>query len=81
MFFLILRELFLWAAVLVVIWWLWTKIITVIRKDARKEYIRQRLQSIEVLEELSETPDVDGKRLERAREKLRKIQKEGSSWL
>ena len=79
MFILVFRELIIITAGLIIIWFLWRQIRVIGRKDARKEHLQECLDNVNEIIELSkEMPNIDPKRLEAARDKLAKLQKEGS---
>ena len=77
MFALVFRELIVVVAGLVIIWWTWTLVRKVGRRDARKEHAKELLDNIKEILELSKDVKVDPKKLQAAREKLEKLQKEG----
>ena len=75
MFALVFRELIVLMAGLMIVWAVWKQI----RKKGRRDAIQDCLDSIdETLELAKKTPNVDPKRLIAAREKLAKLQKQGS---
>ena len=79
MFILIFRELVIITAGLIIIWFLWSQIRKIGRKDARREHIKECLDNVdEILALAKEIPNMDPKKLEAAREKLSKLHKEGS---
>ena len=81
MFVLIFREMVIITAGLIIIWFLWSQIRKVSRKDARKEHIKEALANIdEILELAKEIPKVDPEKLKAAREKLASLgwKREGS---
>lgn len=77
MFILILRELLFVVLILVAIWWVWDKIFTIVSSDRKKELIKRQLENIDTLEKLSKLPDIDPKKLQAIREKIKLIEKEG----
>ena len=76
MFALIFRELVVGVAGLIIIWFLWRIVRKIGRRDSRNEHIKECLDNIDEIIELSKEAEFDPKKLKAAREKLEKIDKE-----
>lgn len=73
MFALVFRDLVVIVAGLIVVWFLWTRIRKIGRRDSRKEQVREALDNIEEILELSKEVKVNPKKLKSAREKLAQL--------
>jgi len=78
MFALVFRELVVLAVGLGIIWFVWTKVRKIGRRDAREEHVKELLDNVDELAKLSKKVDFDPKKLKAAREKLSELEKEGS---
>ena len=77
MFALVFRLLIVLVVGLGIAWWVWTMVRKIGRRDARKEHVKELLDNVEEILELSRDMEVDPKKLQAAREKLKKLQQEG----
>jgi len=78
MFALVFRELLVLVGGLAIIWFVWTKVRKIGRRDAREEHVNEMMDSIDELVKLSKKVKVDPKKLKEAREKLSELEKEGN---
>jgi len=79
MFALVFRELIVIVAGLVIVWFIWTRVRKIWRRDAREEHVNEMMDSIDELVKLSKKVKVDPKKLKEAREKLTELEREGSN--
>jgi hypothetical protein len=78
MFALVFRELLVLVGGLAIIWFVWTKVRKIGRRDAREEHVTEMMDSIDELVKLSKRVKLDPKKLKEAREKLSELEKEGN---
>lgn len=78
MFVLVFRELVVVVAGLVIIWFVWTMVRKIGRRDAREEHVKELMDNIDELVKLSKTVKIDPKKLKEARENLSQLEKEGN---
>jgi uncharacterized membrane protein len=79
MFVIVFRELIVIAAGLVIVWFIWSQVRKIRRRDARKEHAKEMIDNINEIIELSKSiPSVDTDKLIAAKQKLEKLHNQGS---
>lgn len=78
MFALVFRDLMVIVAGLIIVWFVWTCVRKIGRRDAREEHIKELMDNVDELVKLAKKVKVDPKKLKEAREKLAQLEKEGS---
>jgi len=76
MFVLVFRELVVIVASLVIMWFVWSQIRKIGRREARKENVKEMINNINDIIELSKSiPSVDTDKLKVAKRKLEELHK------
>jgi len=74
MFALVFRELLIIVVGLVIVWFVWTRVRKIWRRDAKEERVGEMMDSVDELVKLSKKVKLDPKKLKEAREKLSELE-------